>query len=78
MKNVLLVGANSDSAKSLIEQYSDKYNFLKLSRDASERKWISLISMILILIIQVDIRCLVYFPGTANLIHLKALKLMIL
>ena len=36
MKNVLLVGANSDSAKSLIEQYSDKYNFLKLSRDASE------------------------------------------
>ena len=33
MKNILLVGASSDSAKSLIKNYNDKYNFIRLSRN---------------------------------------------
>ena len=36
MKNILLVGASSDSARSLIERYDEKYNFIRLSRNSVE------------------------------------------
>ena len=77
MKNILLVGANSDSAKSLIEEYSDKYNFLKLSRDSSESEVDNFDINDSNTYYSSDIRYdgLVYFPGTINLRPFKSLKI---
>jgi 3-oxoacyl-[acyl-carrier protein] reductase len=77
MKNILLVGANSDSAKSLIEQYSDKYNFIKLSRNAIDSEVDKFDINNSVTYYSSDIRYdgLIYFPGTINLRPFKSLKI---
>jgi 3-oxoacyl-[acyl-carrier protein] reductase len=77
MKNILLVGANSDSAKSLIEQYSDKYNFIKLSRNAIDSEVDKFDINNSATYYSSDIRYdgLIYFPGTINLRPFKSLKI---
>lgn len=77
MKNILLVGANSDSAKSLIEKYSDKYNFIKLSRNASESEVdkFNINDSDTYYSSHIKYDGLVYFPGTINLKPFKSLKI---
>jgi NAD(P)-dependent dehydrogenase (short-subunit alcohol dehydrogenase family) len=76
MKNILLIGASSEAAKSLYKSYSEEYNFIRLSRNAedsdvskfdvqdSETYYTS----------ELSYDGLVYFPGTINLKPFKNLK----
>ena len=77
MKNILLVGSSSDSARSLIELYSDKYNFIRLSRNGIESKVDNFDILDSDTYYTNDIKYdgLVYFPGTINLRPFKNLKM---
>lgn len=76
-KNILLVGSNSDSAQSLMELYSEKYNFISLSRNEKISKVDNFNVLNSDTYFSGDIRYdgLVYFPGTINLRPFKSLKI---
>lgn len=78
MKNrILLAGAGSTIAKSLINTYSDNYDFITISRESSERK-----SQHYVLnsvrddlpVFEDTIDGLVYFPGTIKLKPFRSLS----
>jgi NAD(P)-dependent dehydrogenase (short-subunit alcohol dehydrogenase family) len=77
MKNILLVGASSEAARSLFDLYKDKYNFIRLSRDAEESNVNSFDILNTETYYSSDIKYdgLVYFPGTINLKPFKNLKI---
>jgi NAD(P)-dependent dehydrogenase (short-subunit alcohol dehydrogenase family) len=77
MKNILLVGASSDSARSLIKIYNDKYNFIRLSRNDVESEVDNFDILDSDTYYSSDIKYdgLVYFPGTINLRPFKSLKI---
>ena len=77
MKNILLVGASSDSARSLIERYDEKYNFIRLSRNSveSEVDDFNIHDSATYYSSDVKYDGLVYFPGTINLRPFKNLKI---
>ena len=77
MKNILLVGASSDSARSLIERYDEKYNFIRLSRNSVESEVDDFNILDSDTYYSSDIKYdgLVYFPGTINLRPFKNLKI---
>tara|TARA_X000001036_G_scaffold426980_1_gene455038 strand:+ start:148 stop:816 length:669 start_codon:yes stop_codon:yes gene_type:complete len=77
MKNILLVGASSDSARSLMERYNDKYNFIRLSRNEVESEVDNFDILDSDTYYSNDIKYdgLVYFPGTINLRPFKNLKI---
>ena len=77
MKNILLIGASSEAALCLYKNYSQQYNFIRLSREDSE----SCVSNFDILdpstyyAEELKYDGLVYFPGTINLKPFKSLKI---
>tara|TARA_B100001250_G_scaffold398158_1_gene406061 strand:- start:661 stop:1329 length:669 start_codon:yes stop_codon:yes gene_type:complete len=77
MKNILLVGASSDSARSLIENYYDKYNFIRLSRNEvdSEVDNFDILDSDTYYSNDIKYDGLVYFPGTINLRPFKNIKI---
>jgi NAD(P)-dependent dehydrogenase (short-subunit alcohol dehydrogenase family) len=77
MKNILLVGASSDSARSLIKRYEEKYNFIRLSRNSVESEVDDFNIHDSNTYYSSDIKYdgLVYFPGTINLRPFKNLKI---
>ena len=77
MKNILLVGASSDSARSLIGRYNDKYNFIRLSRNEveSEVDNFDILDSDTYYLNDIKYDGLVYFPGTINLRPFKNLKI---
>tara|TARA_B100001758_G_C18294236_1_gene548729 strand:+ start:236 stop:904 length:669 start_codon:yes stop_codon:yes gene_type:complete len=77
MKNILLVGASSDSARSLIKNYNDKYNFIRLSRNVldSDVDNFNVLDADTYYSSNIKYDGLVYFPGTINLRPFKSLKL---
>jgi NAD(P)-dependent dehydrogenase (short-subunit alcohol dehydrogenase family) len=77
MKNILLVGASSDSARSLIKRYDEKYNFIRLSRNSVESEVDDFNIHDSNTYYSSDIKYdgLVYFPGTINLRPFKNLKI---
>ena len=77
MKNILLVGASSDSARSLIGRYNDKYNFIRLSRNEveSEVDNFDILDSDTYYLNDIKYDGLVYFPGTINLRPFKNLKM---
>ena len=76
MKNILLVGASSEAARSLFDLYKDKYNFIRLSRVAEESNVNSFDILNPETYYSSDIKYdgLVYFPGTINLKPFKNIK----
>ena len=77
MKNILLIGASSEAALSLYENFNQQYNFIRLSRADSQ----SCVSNFDILDTstyyteELKYDGLVYFPGTINLKPFKSLKI---
>ena len=77
MKNILLVGASSDSARSLLKRYKDKYNFIRLSRNEvdSEVDNFDILDSDTYYSNDIKYDGLVYFPGTINLRPFSNLKI---
>ncbi len=75
-KNILIVGANSDTAKTLCSKYNNNYNFIKLSRNSDE----SIVDNFTILdsktyyFSELKYDGIVYFPGSISLKPFKNLK----
>ena len=77
MKNILLVGANSDTSKNLIENYENKYNFIKMSRNSefSDVENFDLLNEKTYFDSNIELNGIVYFPGTINLKQFERLKI---
>ena len=69
MKNILLVGASSDVAISIYQEYKEKYNFIRLSRNISHSDIHNFNILDSNTFFSSDIKYdgIVYFPGTINL-----------
>ena len=76
MKNILLIGASSEAAKSLYSEYNEKYNFIRQSRDnvVSDVSNFDLLDPNTYYTSDINFDGLVYFPGTINLKPFKNLK----
>tara|TARA_Y100001954_G_scaffold129974_1_gene139045 strand:- start:55 stop:723 length:669 start_codon:yes stop_codon:yes gene_type:complete len=77
MKNILLVGANSATSKNLIENYENKYNFIKMSRNSefSDVENFDLLNEKTYFNSNIELNGIVYFPGTINLKQFERLKI---
>tara|TARA_Y100001954_G_scaffold129975_1_gene139046 strand:- start:55 stop:723 length:669 start_codon:yes stop_codon:yes gene_type:complete len=77
MKNILLVGANSATSKNLIENYENKYNFIKMSRNSefSDVENFDLLNEKTYHNSNIELNGIVYFPGTINLKQFERLKI---
>ena len=76
MKNILLVGANSSSAKKLYDVYNHQYNFIRLSRnvEVSDVDNFDILNSETYYSNNIKLDGLVYFPGTINLKPFKSLE----
>ena len=77
MKNILLVGASSDSAVDLFTHYNDKYNFIRLSHDKnhSDVSNFDVHDYQSYGNISEALNGLVYFPGNINLKPFESLTI---
>jgi len=77
MKNILLIGASSEAAKSLYKSYNKEYNFIRLSRNAedSDVSKFNVQDSETYYTSELRYDGLVYFPGTINLKPFKNLKI---
>ena len=77
MKNILLVGANSATSKKLIENYENKFNFIKMSRNSefSDVENFDLLDEKTYFNSNIELNGIVYFPGTINLKQFERLKI---
>ena len=75
-KKVLLVGASSEAAKNLFTNYSNDYDFIRLSRedDESDVTDFDILNPDTFFKIETNIDGIVYYPGTINLKPFKSLK----
>jgi NAD(P)-dependent dehydrogenase (short-subunit alcohol dehydrogenase family) len=77
MKNILLIGASSEAAKTLYNSYRQEYNFIRLSRNSedSEISGFDILEPETYYTSELRYDGLVYFPGTINLKPFKNLKI---
>ena len=77
MKNILLVGSSSVAAISFYANYKHRYNFIRLSREASESDLsnFNILDPSTYHTEKITLDGLVYFPGTINLKPFKSLKI---
>jgi len=77
MKNILLVGASSEVAKSLFNKYNNYYNFTRLSRNEnfSDVSNFDILNKDTYIKNETTYDGLVYFPGTINLKPFKNLTI---
>ena len=77
MKNILLVGASSDAAKSLYKNYKENVNFVRLSRssDYSNVEDFDVLEPETYFKSDLKYDGLVYFPGTIRLRPFKQIKI---
>ena len=76
MKNILLVGANSASSKNLIENYGNKYNFIKMSRNSefSDVENFDLLDEKTYFNSDVELNGIVYFPNYNKFKTIREIK----
>ena len=69
MKNILIVGSSSTTAKHLVNYYKNDFNFIKLSRDETESdvENFNVLDTNTYFKSEMKFDGLVYFPGTINL-----------
>ena len=77
MKNILLIGSSSASCDKLYNNYSDTYNFIRMSRnvDYSDIKDFDVLDTNTYINTNENIDGLVYFPGTINLKQFQRIEL---